>query len=87
MTTFNLALIFGNGMAVTTIVCHNENGLNTEDIMIRASEGLVECEGVMCSPTEYANIVCKKINDNCNCTAVVVNADVSTHISLADASK
>ena len=81
MNTFNLALIFNDGNAVATIVCHNENKLDRQSIIYHASEGIAECAGKTMSPETFAHIVCKKIRENCDCQALVINADAATHIS------
>lgn len=86
--TFTFSLVFRDSdeiAQVATIVCHGEDEIDIDAIQVVTEATMKNCFTEACSANSVAHAVCKEINEQCECQAVVVLSDIAVAIDRADA--
>lgn len=81
MNTFNLMIRFGKESAFM-IVCHNDSGLDIEEIIAALNEILDLYETQSESAPNIISHVVRNINDKCDCKAYSITSDVCAVMKL-----
>ena len=81
MYTFNLALVFGHGEAVIMIVCASEEPIDQAAVNVAASRAFQEALSSSDDMDKLIGHIMRRIEEECDCQAVKVEADAACFIA------
>lgn len=81
MYTFNLGLVFGRGEAVIMIVCASEEPIDQAAVNVAASRAFQEAVSFCDSTDKVIGHIMRRIEEECDCQTVKVEADAACFIA------